>query len=174
MKLSLLCTALLTSLLLPVPLWAGPLEEDRVKAGFVLNFAKYVEWPAPVLVSGELRVCGVGLHPLSGKLAELHGRQVQGREVRVRLSGRPEEWRDCHILFLPAEESLRAEALLRVVGPMPVLTVGDGADFTRDGGMIGLKLRFGRIRFDINLGAARRAGLNFSSQLLKLADEVIP
>ncbi len=169
-----LYAALLATLLLPAPVRAGSLAEEQVKAGFVLNFAKYVEWPVTAPVGGELRICGVGPHPLSGKLAELQGRQVQGREVRVRISGRPDDWRGCHILFLPAEEALRAEALLRTVGTSPVLTVGDGADFARDGGMIGLKLRFGRIRFDINLGAARRAGLNFSSQLLKLADEVIP
>ncbi len=173
MKPRLLRAALLATLLLPVPVQADSQAEDQVKAGFVLNFAKYVEWPAPALVGGELRICGVGSQALSGKLAELQGRQVLGRDVRVRLSGRPEDWRGCHVLFLPAEESLRAETLLRVVGSAPVLTVGDGADFARDGGMIGLKLRYGRIRFDINLGAARRAGLIFSSQLLKLADEVI-
>jgi hypothetical protein len=150
------------------------LTEDSVKAGFVLNFAKYTEWPTPALNGGELRVCGLGAQPLSGRLVQLQGRQVHGLETRVTLSPRPEEWRSCHILFIPSGEAQRAEALLRTLAQAPVLTVSDSSEFARAGGMIELKLRAGRIRFDINHGAARRVGLNFSSQLLKLADEVLP
>lgn len=161
-------------LCLPVSARADTLTEDRVKAGFVFNFMKYVEWPPTALGGADLRVCSLGHQALSGELLQLQGRQVQGREVQMRAPMRPEEWRDCHVLFIPAGESQRAESLLRAVSRAPVLTVSDSADFTQSGGMIGLKLRAGRIRFDINQGAARRAGLNFSSQLLKLADEVLP
>lgn len=91
----------------------------------------------------------------------------------MRQGARPEEWRGCHILFIPAEEAERVDGVLRAVALAPVLTVSDSPDFARSGGMIGLKQRGGRIRFDINLGAARRAGLNLSSRLLKLADEVL-
>lgn len=148
-------------------------EEDNIKAGFVLNFAKYAEWPAAALNGGDLRVCGLGAQPLSGKLAQFQGRQAQGRGIQVRIPARPEEWRDCHVLFIPAAEQARVDAVLRAVSQAPVLTVSDSADFARSGGIIGMKLRVGRVRFDVNLAAARRAGLNMSSQLLKLADEVL-
>lgn len=151
---------------------ADTAEEDSIKAGFVLNFAKYTEWPAAALGAGELRVCALATQPLSGRLSQLQGRQVQGREIRLRTAARPDEWRDCHVLFVAAGEEPRMDLLLRTLGQAPVLTVGDGADFVEMGGMIGLKQRAGRIRFDINLAAARRAGLNLSSQVLKLADEV--
>lgn len=165
------------ALLLALTLFAGvsladTAEEDSIKAGFVLNFAKYTEWPAAALGAGELRVCALGAQPLSGKLSQLQGRQVQGREIRVRTSTRSDEWRDCHVLFVGTGEESRMDLLLRTVGQTAVLTIGDSNDFVETGGMIGLKQRAGRIRFDINLAAARRAGLNLSSQVLKLADEV--
>ncbi len=165
------------ALLLVLTLFAGvsladTAEEDSIKAGFVLNFAKYTEWPAAALGASELRVCALGAQPLSGRLSQLQGRQAQGRDIRVRTSTRSDELRDCHVLFVAAGEEGRMDALLRTLGLAPVLTVGDGNDFVESGGMIGLKQRAGRIRFDINLGAARRAGLNLSSQVLKLADEV--
>ena len=166
------CLALLL-MLLSGPIHADTAAEDNVKAGFILNFAKFTEWPAAALAGGELRVCGLGAQPLSGKLSQLQGRQVQGREIKVRAPARPEEWRDCHVLFVPAGDEARVDALLRTLGQTAVLTVSDSAEFTQAGGMIGLKQRAGRIRFDINLAAARRVGLGLSSHLLKLADEVM-
>ncbi len=151
---------------------ADTLAEDNVKAGFILNFAKYTEWPSGALDGGNLRVCGLGNQVLSGKLAQMQGRQVQGHEIQVRSTMRADEWRDCHVLYIPANEKQRLEAVLRALAQEPVLIVGEGEDFARAGGMIGLKLRAGRIRFDINLAAVRKARLNLSSQLLKLADEV--
>jgi hypothetical protein len=165
--------ALLLALMLLIGVsHADTVEEDNIKAGFVLNFAKYTEWPAAALGGGELRVCALGAQPLAGKLGQLQGRQVQGREIAVRVPAKQEDWRECHVLFVPASEAARVDALLRTLGQAAVLTIGDGNDFVEAGGMIGMKQRGGRIRFDVNLAAARRAGLNLSSQMLKLADEV--
>ena len=75
---------------------------------------------------------------------------------------------------MPADDAARVDAVLRAVGQWPVLTVSDAPDFAAAGGIIGLRERTGRIRFDINQGAAKRAGLSLSSQLLRLADDVIP
>lgn len=152
---------------------ADTLAEDNVKAGLILNFAKYAEWPAAALAGDSLRVCGLGNQPLSGKLAQMHGRQVQGREIQVRASARIDELRDCHVLYVPAGEQQRLDTMLRTLGQAPVLTVSDIDGFAQAGGIIGLKLRAGRVRFDINLAVARKAGLALSSQLLKLADEVV-
>jgi hypothetical protein len=159
--------------LLLLPIMAAVADapsEDSVKAAFVLNFAKYAEWPAVGMGGNELRLCVIGQQTLSGKLTDLAGSKVQGRELRVRQVSRPEEWRECHLLFIPATEAHRLGALGSAT---PTLTIGDGADFAQAGGMIGLKQRASRIRFDINLAAARKAGVGLSSQLLKLADEVI-
>jgi hypothetical protein len=160
-------------LLLPGTMRANPLSEDSIKASYLLNFMKYTEWPATALSNIELRVCSLDARPLSGKLAELQGRQIQGREIRVSTSVNSETWRDCHLLFLSSVEKNRLDSVLRNLAKAPVLTVGESADFIQAGGIIGLKLRAGRVRFNINLGAARQAELNLSSQLLKLADEVM-
>lgn len=156
----------------PAPPHGQQLDEDGVKAGFILNFAKFTTWPQSPAERGELRVCGLGARPLGGKLALLQTLKAQDLPVRVQLAPRAEEWRDCHVLFVPDDEAGRIPTVLRSLGRSPVLTVSDSPDFVQQGGMVGLKRRGGRIRFDVNLAAARETGVNLSSHLLKLADEV--
>ena len=153
---------------------ADTVEEDSVKAAYLLNFAKYAEWPATVMGGGELYICTLSAQALSGKLESLQEKQVQGKQIRLRTVTRASEWRGCHVLYLAADEEQRADTILRNLAQFPVLTVSDAPGFAQAGGIIGLKLRAGRIRFDINQGAARHSGLTLSSQLLKLADEVLP
>lgn len=155
-----------------LPALADELSEDRVKAGFIFNFVKYTEWPASVLAGASLRVCSPERRPLSGELLQLQGRQAQGHGIEVRTPARQDEWRGCHVLFIPDGDRKQMEAALDAVARAPVLTVSDSADFIAAGGMVALKRNAGRIRFDVNLGSTRRAGLGLSSQLLKLAEEV--
>jgi hypothetical protein len=149
------------------------LSEDEVKAGFIFNFLKYTEWPA-ASPGSELRVCALDAQPLSGRLEALQGRRIEEREIRVTAPTRPSALRGCQALYIPAGERARAEAALRAIDQHPVLTICEAPGCVRDGSIIGLKLRGGRMRFDINQGAARQAGLKLSSQLLKLADDVLP
>jgi hypothetical protein len=165
-------TLLATLLCLPASALADGLSEDRVKAGFILNFVKYTEWPPAALAGTNLRVCSPERRPLSGELLQLQGRQAQGRGIEVLAPVRQEDWRSCHVLFIPAGDRKQMEATLDGLARGPVLTISDSTDFIAAGGMIGLKQNVGRIRFDINLASARRAGLGLSSQLLKLAEEV--
>lgn len=166
-------TATLAALLLLSPLAgkADELKADQVKAGFVLNFSKYTEWP--LTAGSELRVCSLSAAALSGSLEQLAGRQVAGRDIRVLAPVAPADVGNCQVLFIAAADSARIGSVLRDLASRPVLTISDAPDFVREGGMIGMKLRAGRVRFDINRIAARDAGLHLSSQLLKLADEVL-
>lgn len=166
--------ALLGGALLSAAARADGLAEDEVKAGFILNFARYTEWPPARLAGKDLVICSLAALPLSGKLEALRGRQVQGRDVRVHAPARPGEWRECHVLFIPGSEAERLDLMLRTAGELPLLTIGDAEGFAQAGGMIGMFPVGGRIRFDINNGVAQRAGLKFSSQMLKLANEVLP
>lgn len=161
-------------LLLGFDAHADTIEVDSAKAGFILNFIKYAEWPPSVSTNNSLLVCSLGDQPLSGKLELLQGRQVQGREIRVRTAVRPGEWRECAVLFIAADEAQRIDTVVRATGQYPILTISDAPSFVQAGGIIGLSVRAGRIRFDINHGAARQGGLKLSSQLLRLADEVLP
>ena len=166
--------ALIGGVLLSATARADGLAENEVKAGFILNFARYTEWPAASLAGKELVICSPAALPLSGKLELLQGRQVQGRDVRVRAPARPGEWRECHVLFIPGSEAHGLDVVRRTAGELPLLTIGDSEGFVQAGGMIGMHPVGSRIRFDVNNGAAQRAGLKFSSQMLKLATEVLP
>ncbi len=170
----LLATLLLAWMLPAAPLRADAGVEDELKAGFVLNFTKYTEWPPGAANSHELLICGVEPQSLSGRLESLHERRLSGRVIRVLAPSRSSEWSGCQVLFIDADAHIRPETVLRMLGQAPVLTVSDAPGFAQAGGMIGLKLRAGRMRFEINQGAARAAGLVLSSQLLKLADTVLP
>ncbi len=97
-----------------------------------------------------------------------------GDTIHVVAPVRAADWRGCQVLFLESVDGTLPVDGLHALAATPVLTISDVPDFAAQGGMIGLKLRADRVRFDINQGASRRAGLVLSSQLLKLADEVTP
>ncbi len=170
----LLAIGLLAMLPLHQQAQADTLAEDKAKVGFIFNFTKYTEWPNSVMSEKELRLCSLSPQPLSGRLGALQGQQVQGRPIQLRLSAHTAEWPHCHVLFIAAEDTQRLDNVLKTITRYPVLSISDAPDFAEAGGIIGLHLRDGRIRFVINQGAARQAGIKLSSQLLKLAEKVLP
>ena len=149
------------------------LEQARLKAAFVLNFMKFTAWPEPRTAdAGTLTLCATYGHPLAGQLHELEGRDVRGLGVRLVHHG-GDDIRSCDVVFVAAADASTLQALQRATAARPILTISDRAGFIDHGGMIEMKLVNGRTRFDINLAAARAAGLTLSSQLLKLADRVV-
>jgi hypothetical protein len=151
---------------------AGPLDEYDVKAAFLFNFAKFIEWPESAMNSEKVRfTLGVlGADPFGGALLEVaRGKTLNGRAVEVRQGRTVSELAGCDVVFLAASEEKRIERHLEALGGTPALTVSDTAGFARRGGMIELYLDGNRIRFAINLKAMREAGLEPSSKLLALA-----
>jgi hypothetical protein len=159
-------------LLLPAMAFADTPTEDSVKAGFILDFAKFTDWPAIVPGNDPLLICSLGARALSGNLEVLQGRTAKGREVRVRASTRPSELHECQVLFIDAEEESRVEWVLQRVAKLPVLTISDAPNFVQAGGIIGMFQENNKMRFDINLAAARQNNLVVSSNLLRLARTV--
>jgi hypothetical protein len=92
-----------------------------------------------------------------------------GRGVALVRSAHTRTLRGCHVLYIADTDPARITATLDELRNAPILTVGDGDQFARGGGMIGLFIEDGRMRFAINTDAAQRAGLRFSSRLLSLA-----
>jgi hypothetical protein len=155
----------------PSPAQADALEESSVKAAILFNVARFTEWP-PTSFANETApvvLCVVGADP-AGALERLDGKTLKGRPLRVRQAGEP-RLRECHIAYIGPEHANLAE-VLKTAEQLTVLTVSDIDRFARKGGMIGLVNEGGKIRFEINLKAAERAGLKLSSQLLKLASVV--
>jgi len=144
-------------------------DEAQVKAAFVFNVMRYVDWPEGALAPGApLVVCRVGSGALSQALSVLEGRQVAGRQIRVRpvegdLSG-------CQVLVLPEGEGA---ALLSRAQGRPILTLGEGWDFLEDSGIVAMVVLDGKLVFGANLDGARRVNLRLSAQLLKLARRVL-
>ena len=170
-----LCLSLLVALAVaPAPAWAEA-SEAELKAAFVFNFAKYVDWPAEVLSAsaGALNLCLMGSRDeMFAALAEMEGKPVKGHSLRVRSAGRGDDLRSCHILVFSDSESDYFDSVLRRLEGVPVLTVNGAGRFLDAGGIIGLVNEKNKVRFDINLAAARRNKLALSSNLLKLARTV--
>jgi hypothetical protein len=153
---------------------AAPNLEDEVKAAFLLNFAKFVDWPPSAFAGPDapIAICILGKDPFGGAIDELvAGETANGRKLIVRRIDRPPASGACQIVFAgaPGKEAAR---LLSNLG-QGVLTVGEGRDFVRDGGMIGFVIDNRRVRFDINQGAAQAASLKLSAKLLAVARNVL-
>ena len=145
-----------------------------VRIGFVLNFARYVEWPETILKPGmPIYIClAPGDADMTGRIGELSKQIVQNRPIQARQITRPTEIDNCEVLYLPAELPTPAAAWLNAAAKVGALTVSDGPDFFDMGGMIGLVLTNRRYRFDINLGNVSQSNLRISTYLLKLARTV--
>lgn len=145
--------------------------EPQVKAAYIYNFAKFVQWPPEAFATPKapLVLCVTGKQGLGGALTAIEGKPVQGRELQVRRAVKPEEFKACHMLFVPEADERAAPELLRKVGALPVLTIGEHDGFAAAGGGIGFVTRDDRVQFEINPDVASRANLTVSSQLLRLA-----
>jgi hypothetical protein len=153
---------------------AAPPTEYQLKAAFLLNFARYVEWPAAKLGAGSpIRICVLGRDPFGGALVAHDGRQAQGHDVRVRAIDTVEQAGECHVLFVTESEERRVASILRSAAGKSVLTVSDIDGFAEAGGAVGLFNDDDRVRFDINLGTLQRDGLKASAQLLRLGRNFI-
>ena len=150
---------------------APPDLEHQVKAAFLYNFARFVEWP-PDTPAGEASfVIGVlGPDDTSRALeATVQGKSVGGRTIQVRAVKSQEEASQCHMLFVGSETAVRMARLLTAVRRSAVLTVGDSDTFAREGGIVNFVMQDNHVRFAVNTDAAERAGLKISSKLLQLA-----
>jgi hypothetical protein len=152
---------------------AEPLaEEYRVKGAFLLNFARFVEWPPEAFrgVGDPIAICVVGANPFTPALDQA-ARQllIENRTVTIRQITDAPQARQCHIVFVSLSERKRAHAVLQAAEGGSVLTVGESEGFAAGGGMIEFSVEESKVRMEINAAAAKRAGLHISAKLLSLA-----
>lgn len=153
----------------------SPLSEDQVKAAFLYNFAKFVEWPPEAFAGPDAPIVigVVGADSIADALVHtVNDKDAQGRKFLVKRWKRKEDIKNCHILFISSTESNSVREILKNIDPSGVLTIGEMDGFTKQGGMINFVLFDGRVRFDINYKSAESAGLKISSKLLSLAKTV--
>jgi hypothetical protein len=146
--------------------------EYQVKAAFLLNFAKFVEWPDAVShrASMPFIVCILGEDPFGTDLTSIvAGQSVRGQSIRVRFYRYGDDLSACQVLFVSASEQSRLEHLLVSLRGTSMLTVSDMEGFAEAGGVMQFVIEDSRVRFVINLAAAERARLQISAKLLALA-----
>ncbi len=149
--------------------------EYQVKAAFMFNLAKFVDWPAAAFESPSQPIvfCVLGQTPLSGPLEEaLAGKVVGQRPLLFRQLSDSSHAGDCKVLFLSLPDKKRLRQALDQLKSLHVLTVGEAEDFTDEGGIARFLLDAGRVRLEFNLDAADDAKLHISSKLLSLGRTV--
>ncbi len=149
-------------------------SESQVKAAFVENFARFVEWPQDSLPapSSPLVIAVIGNDPIRGALDDIRGKLANGHPIEVRHLGWDANLRGIHIVFISASEEQHLAAVLASCQKSSVLTVSDLDRFSLSGGIIEFRMVGNRVRFDINRSVASAAHLNISSKLLNVARAV--
>ena len=151
------------------------IKEQQVKAAFIYNFLKFVEWPASRFQdTNSPFVIGVlGKCPISAQLEDtVKGRKINGREIIVKTVDTLEAAKATYLLFVAASEDSRLDTWMPDLVSTNVLTVGESDQFGKGGGIIKFVLEGDKLRFEINMDAADRARLKISAQLQKLAKAI--
>jgi hypothetical protein len=150
-------------------------NEFEVKAAYLYNFGRFVEWPEENAVgkNESFEICVLGADPFGRTLdTTLATGTIGGKSVAAKRITKPEEVNSCRIVFISSSEESHLKEVLAALDKTSVLTVSDIPRFSERGGMIGFVLDGNRVRFDVNLASAQGARLTMSSELLKVATSV--
>jgi hypothetical protein len=154
---------------------APAFTEYQVKALFLLNFTKYVDWPAETLALADtpFAIGVLGANNFGDELKKIvEGKTVGGHKIIILQADTQNDWNKCQMLFISASEKKRLPEVLSQVRNLPILTVGETDQFTQQGGVINFTKKDGKVRLEVDLNAARQAKLQISSRLLSVADVV--
>src|SRR5712664_829009 len=150
-------------------------SEYLIKAGFIYNFAKLVEWPTTAFPQPDSPiVIGIlGNDPFGATLDRIVAdKKIDGRGFavkRVKWGRDVKDLRDCNILFVSSSEKEHIESVIDAMKGLPILTIGDAPGFAKRGGVMNFVLEDNKVRFEVNVEAAKHADLTISSRLLTLA-----
>lgn len=161
----------------PTCAYAQSATEDQVKAAYLFNFAKFIEWPAEAFDKSDapMNFCALGRSPVVDELdSSVRGKSVNGHTITLKHLQGPEDLKGCHLFFLAPGAGKQQQKLLQAAKGLPVLLVAETPGFARAGGTINFVMENGRLLFEINIKAAENAHLKISSKLLALARIVSP
>ena len=149
-------------------------DEYRVKGGFLYHFMRFTQWPAGAFDNADapLVLCIASTVPESDILLALNDKVIRNRKVLVVKFTEPKDIQRCHVLFVASQDEKYVIKRLSDAGEKSILTVGEIPIFTQSGGVIRFFRARDQLRFEVNLDAADRAGLRFSSQMLMSAEIV--
>jgi len=167
--LAMLC--LMIGIALPADICAGTVEEYSVKAALAFNFARFTDWPSDNIADSPktFNICILGDNAVLEAFAGVEGKRVKGRRIVLKRVRSMRKSVDCELLFVSGSPRELLPKIFAAVEGKPVLTIGEMAGFAEAGGIINLIKTRNRIKFEVNLKAAQKAGLKISSRILKLA-----
>jgi len=185
-------------------LFAGPIaqqvwadtassQEYRIKAAFLFNFLKFVDWPNSKTADPDepITIGIVGKDPFAKAFEPVKDKKVNGKRVVVKrfksvvelkklgekgkdeLNRQNEAVKKCHLLFICQSEKEVLKEIIVALKDRPILTVADTTEFLKSGGIINFVMEKQKVRFEINDGTAKRSKLQIRSQLLRLAKKVV-
>ena len=147
--------------------------EYQVKAAFLYNFTKFVEWPKET--QDKYRYLYIlGDNPFGNELDNIHGKTVGGKQLITEHINSLNGLKECSILFVSSSEEKYLQKIIETAVGLSILTIGDTNGYAEQGVIINLYTEHNKIRFEINTDAAKRAGLKLSSKILHLARIVSP
>lgn len=152
----------------------GLADEGLLKSAYIYNFALFTRWPhdAAEPQNAPLNLCTAGTDDLVISLERLAGETIHGRPVSINTFDAEDAGGACHMLYIAGSEHRHFARLIEQTLAYPVLTISEIRGFADAGGIIQLYRARNRIRFKINLDAARGRNLNLSARLLDLAELV--
>lgn len=147
-------------------------DEFALKAAFLYNFTRFVEWPPEAFASerSAFRICVFGTDPFGPRLDALTRRRVGDRAIEITRPTALADLAGCQIAYLGADTSDAIEAAATGNAAPATLTVASNAAFARDGGMVALVTGSGRVKLHVNLASIRRSPLRFSAKLLEVSE----
>lgn len=154
----------------------GDATEYQVKAAYLYNFGKFVEWPSSATGRADrpFAICVLGDDPFGNALdSAVAGATIRGNNVVAKRISNADQIDGCRIVFISTSEIDRLPEVLAGLDKSSVLTVSDIPQFSQRGGMIQFVFDRNRVRFEINVTNAEDAGLSLSSELLKVAMRVM-
>lgn len=162
----------------------GDFDPLKIKASFITNFIKFTRWPDNQIKSDNsiYDICIIGRDPYSKILQQYPKQGIQGRPLKVSYleldisSGLPisaERIEQCHVLVVLFDDKEKTKSLLNRVATLPVLTISEITNGHEQVSMINIVNKNNQIAFSINRNSAKQAGIEFSSKLLRLAEQVI-
>jgi hypothetical protein len=167
-------SAVAVVLAIAIPVCAQSSLEYNVKAALLLNFARFIEWPAGAFADAHapIQICVFAPSPFGEALHRVvDGETVGERPVTAREVHKTSDSVGCHLLFVPASAEERAVTVLRSTAPHTV-TVGESRQFEQMGGAVNLVVDSGRVRFNVNLQPVEERGVRISARMLHLATRV--
>jgi uncharacterized protein DUF4154 len=168
-------SCILLSILIQLFSWQtcyGDERTEAIKTAYLYNFAKFTHWH-DISEGADLHIQIIGNHPFGKSLSPLASKNIKKHPITISTLENYNPEQPPHILFIASSKKSSLHSILNSVAGKQVLTVSDMLEFTDNGGMIELIEKGNNIRFRINLDAARKSGVDLSSQMLRLADSII-